>query len=129
MYCEIALCQRNQTITNDGNDEIEVIFALDRSGSMTAPMFKVGCKTYHLVKQKLFATKKGRQGVHLLNHARTSDRVLHESGRCIFCCRCAVRDIVLTFQVYDKETQSVKQWQRLAARLLFNSKRDIKLCS
>ena len=58
MYCEIALCQRNQTITNDGNDEIEVIFALDRSGSMTAPMFKVGCKTYHLVEESFSQLKK-----------------------------------------------------------------------
>ena len=32
VYCEIALCQRNETITNDGTDEIEVVFALDRSG-------------------------------------------------------------------------------------------------
>ena len=41
VYCEISICKRNKTVTDDGDDQLEVIFAIDRSGSMTAPIFKI----------------------------------------------------------------------------------------
>jgi len=41
VYCEISICKRNKTVTDDGDDQLEVIFAIDRSGSMTAPVFKI----------------------------------------------------------------------------------------
>ena len=41
VYCEIEICKRNKTVTDDGDDQLEVIFAIDRSGSMTAPIFKI----------------------------------------------------------------------------------------
>ena len=87
VYCEIALCQRNETITNDGTDEIEVVFALDRSGSMTAPMFKVakefiysivlGLQTEYFIKVGVVSfAADARLGTHCLN---TSDRFIFRS--------------------------------------------------